>query len=309
MDRARILIVEGDRCLAADLEDRLTAMEYEVCGNVASEKEALTAAERTRPDLAVMDVGIRRIEAGVSLARILDKRFAIPVIYLTAPMDDMTIGRVKQTAPMACLAKPFSPDDLKAAIEVSLFRKTRDLIQKKSLERLEEKMIYRSRKLYAEILERKKIETRLKRAVEELENANRALAAMVDTREIEIQAIRETIRSRLEQRVLPYISALEEEVAGREPETTTIGLLKGAVMKTVPIKKYSIPPFQDSLSPRELKIVDLIKEGKSTKQISRYMNISPGTVSAYRNKIRKKLGLINTKTNLRSFLAIGRVSA
>ena len=47
---------------------------------------------------------------------------------------------------------------------------------------------------------------------------------------------------------------------------------------------------------------DLIKEGKSSKEIARIMNISLNTVHTYRNKIRKKTNTKNSKVNLRSYL-------
>jgi DNA-binding NarL/FixJ family response regulator len=52
----------------------------------------------------------------------------------------------------------------------------------------------------------------------------------------------------------------------------------------------------------EMQLVDLIKQGKLTKEIAHLLNLSKRTIDTHRQNIRKKLGLQNTDTNLRSFL-------
>jgi DNA-binding CsgD family transcriptional regulator len=61
----------------------------------------------------------------------------------------------------------------------------------------------------------------------------------------------------------------------------------------------------ESLSPRELEICSLIRNGYTSKEIAGILNISPETVRTQRKKIRKKLGLIGQKTNLISYLKKG----
>lgn len=56
------------------------------------------------------------------------------------------------------------------------------------------------------------------------------------------------------------------------------------------------------LSPTEVKIADLIRQGTRTREISEMLEMAPGSVFWYRNNIRKKLGLSHKKTNLRNYL-------
>jgi len=58
-----------------------------------------------------------------------------------------------------------------------------------------------------------------------------------------------------------------------------------------------------ALSPTDLQIALLIKEGKSTKEIADTMNLSSKTIEFHREKIRDKLGIKNKKVNLRTLLA------
>ena len=56
------------------------------------------------------------------------------------------------------------------------------------------------------------------------------------------------------------------------------------------------------LTPMEMKIVELIKQAKSTKEIAEILCLSPQTIATHRRNIRKKLGLTNKAVNLRIFL-------
>jgi len=56
------------------------------------------------------------------------------------------------------------------------------------------------------------------------------------------------------------------------------------------------------LTPTEIQIANLVKEGKTTKEISAILNLSENTIMSHRYKIRSKLGLLKKKMNLRTFL-------
>ncbi|MEE8399383.1 MAG: helix-turn-helix transcriptional regulator, partial [Desulfobacterales bacterium] len=55
-------------------------------------------------------------------------------------------------------------------------------------------------------------------------------------------------------------------------------------------------------TPAEIQIINLLREGLSTRQMANFLDLSPRTVESYRDNIRKKLGIKNTKTNLRTYL-------
>jgi DNA-binding CsgD family transcriptional regulator len=52
----------------------------------------------------------------------------------------------------------------------------------------------------------------------------------------------------------------------------------------------------------EIKVINFIKEGRTTKEMAEMLNASARTVEAHRDNIRKKLGLRNKKANLKSHL-------
>ncbi len=133
----RILIVEDEAVIAMEIEMRLTKMGYEIVGNAATGEKALALAERERPDLALMDINIVGSIDGVETAARLRTRFDIPVVFLTAYSDDATIDRATAAGPLGYLTKPFSDRDVRAAIEVALYKHATDLELKAYREQLE----------------------------------------------------------------------------------------------------------------------------------------------------------------------------
>jgi DNA-binding CsgD family transcriptional regulator len=65
-------------------------------------------------------------------------------------------------------------------------------------------------------------------------------------------------------------------------------------------QKLSSPDF--NLTQAETQIAGLVRDGKTGKQITTLLGISENTLNFHRNNIRKKLGLNNLKTGLKSFL-------
>ena len=57
-----------------------------------------------------------------------------------------------------------------------------------------------------------------------------------------------------------------------------------------------------NFTPMQLQVADLVKAGKTTKEISEVLNLSDRAIEFHRNNIRNKLGLKNKKVNLRSYL-------
>lgn len=124
----RILVVEDQRLVAADLEDTLKRLGYQVAGSVASAEAAVAKALEVLPDLALMDIRLSGDVDGIQAATEIRARLDIPVIYLTAYADEDTVSRAMRTSPFGYLIKPFNERELRAAIEIAIYKHTNDLL-------------------------------------------------------------------------------------------------------------------------------------------------------------------------------------
>jgi len=133
---ARILVVEDERITAEDLHETLTDLGYLVTATVSTGADAIAQAEENTPDLVLMDVRIDGAQDGTETARVLRERFDIPVIFLTAHADSITITRAKDAEPLGYITKPFQEAALRATIEIALHKHVGDLKSRQKQEQL-----------------------------------------------------------------------------------------------------------------------------------------------------------------------------
>jgi CheY-like chemotaxis protein len=112
----RILIVEDERLIALDLQRRLTQLGYTVVGNVAAGAQAISAASQLQPDLILIDIRLQGEMDGIEAALQIQADRLVPIIYLTADVDESTIQRAQATSPWGFLRKPFHVRDLQAIL-------------------------------------------------------------------------------------------------------------------------------------------------------------------------------------------------
>lgn len=122
MAKGNILVVEDEAIVAMEIEEKLSAIGYEVASVVATGEEAVKKAGALKPDLVLMDIRLEGQLDGIAAASEIREIYDIPIIYLTAYTDENTLERAKVTEPLGYLVKPFSREDLRVTIEVALHR-------------------------------------------------------------------------------------------------------------------------------------------------------------------------------------------
>lgn len=122
MANTQILLVEDDGLVAKDIQSMLERLGYDVSAVVAYGEEAIKKAEETRPDLVVMDIGLRGDMDGTEAAAHIREQLNIPVVYITAYGDDSTLERAEKTRPLGILIKPCGEEELHKGIELALSR-------------------------------------------------------------------------------------------------------------------------------------------------------------------------------------------
>jgi PAS domain S-box-containing protein len=127
MPKARILIVEDERIIAEDIKRALKNFGYGVSSIVVTGKEAIGKAQTERPDLAIMDIMLSGTMDGIEAAKVIRERFNIPVVFLTAYVDDNLLARATITEPFGYLLKPFEDRELCSTIEIALYKKKAEM--------------------------------------------------------------------------------------------------------------------------------------------------------------------------------------
>ncbi|WP_170065239.1 PAS domain S-box protein [Methylovulum psychrotolerans] len=157
---------------------------------------------------------------------------------------------------------------------------------------------------------RSRLESQVVHSKEELEQikaevtaVNNALEVLLKHREKDKTEAKCALVEEMESTVFPFLKQLKQENANRQQDRL-IGILEHNLQEMV--KSYGCPTDISSafrqLSPVEVQVASMVRQGLPTKLIAATLKISAGTVGIHRKHIRKKLGLDNQAVNLRSYL-------
>lgn len=116
---ARILIVEDEQIIAADLSNKLRRMGHQIVGTAIAGHEAIDIADQVRPDLVLMDVQLEDGMTGTDAARTIQERIGSKIIFLTAYPGIFLRDPARMSQPGICLGKPFSRAQLEAALSAA----------------------------------------------------------------------------------------------------------------------------------------------------------------------------------------------
>lgn len=118
----RALIVEDESLIAEELRDRLSRLGFTIIATVDSAEEGVAIATRDQPDLVLMDIRLRGKKDGVQAAKEIREHFDVPIVYVTAYSDRLTIAKIKESEYDGYILKPFHSRELQSTIEVALER-------------------------------------------------------------------------------------------------------------------------------------------------------------------------------------------
>jgi|Deesub1362B_J571_1020462.scaffolds.fasta_scaffold00002_346 PAS domain S-box-containing protein/putative nucleotidyltransferase with HDIG domain len=122
MKKTKVLLVEDEVIIARDIHHMLTNTGYDVVAVVNTASEAIKKAEELKPDVVLMDIMLEGKRAGVEAASYIYFNLNIPIIYMTAYTDQITVEQAKKSEPFGYLLKPFEERELRTTIEVALYK-------------------------------------------------------------------------------------------------------------------------------------------------------------------------------------------
>jgi PAS domain S-box-containing protein len=157
MPRARLLIAEDELIVAEDMAASLSGRGYEILGMVSTAEAAITEAERTDPDLILMDVRLKGKMDGIEASARIHERCDVPIVYVSAYAEKDILERAKLTDPYGYVLKPFGERDLNKTVEMALYKHEMD----RSIRQRSQELAGAVERLEREVARRKDVEKRL----------------------------------------------------------------------------------------------------------------------------------------------------
>ena len=304
---SKIMVVEDDAEIVMRLQQRLTEMGYDVVGIAYSGEEAVEKARHVRPDLILMDIMMPGQLDGIAAAKIVKIELNIPVIFLTAFSEDRIIENAKQAEPYGYILKPFQDREIKAAIEVALYKKEMEEKLWKAHDNLDREVKERTADLHnalkkiehreTELKQRKSILEKLNRELLEVNQALSVLARNIDKGKDELE---KKISQEIMTKIMPIIKRLQKDIHCRR-RLADLEVLAHYLNEIVSDSSLNYNIFHP-LTDHEMRVAVMIKNGMVSQNIADMLNISLHTVKTHRKNIRRKLQIQNSKINLVSFL-------
>jgi len=327
--------MDDDPAMARLLQKHLSRAGYQV--EVAPDGKAGLSRHRSELfDFLVIDYRMPGL-TGIDVLRALSADGGMPPsVILTAAGDEKTAVEAIKLGASDYILKDADGGYLelmhsviqKALQQKRLAEEKRDAEERlrkayAELEKLVEartaELVFANHALREEIAERRHAEERLKethRMLEDLvkertqdleaktvnlEELNVALKVLLRKREEDQKELEENILSNVRKFILPCIDKLKGTVSSRS-QATWLKLLESHINEIVsPFAKALSFKYAD-LTPTEIRIAEMIRQDKITKEIAEFLNISDSAIVFHRNNIRKKLGLVNQKVSLKVYL-------
>lgn len=151
-------------------------------------------------------------------------------------------------------------------------------------------------------------ESALKKRGEELEakadgieQANKALRKLLKQRDEDRDGIEEKVVANVKELVLPFVQNLKHSRLDAK-QKINVDVIENNLNSIISPFSRTLSTKYLSLTPQEIQIAVLIKEGKNNREIADVMNLSRRTIESHREHMRRKMGLKHKRANLRAHL-------
>ena len=283
----RLIIADDEVIISTQLEEFLVTKGFDIAGIATSGVQAVEMARELKPDLMLMDIVMPGELDGIAAAAKINQELKIPVIFLTAYADEEMIQRAKPIGPFGYVLKPIQEQQILAAIEIALHKKNMERKLQDAHDLLEQRVEERTQELQMKS--------------ENLEEMNTALKVLLKKREEDKFELEEKVIYNIKEMVQPFLEKLGRTRLD-DRQRTFLEILESNLDDIVSPFARKLSTRYLNLTPSEIQIANLVKQGKTTKEIAELLSLSTRTIESHRDSIRKKLGIKNQKANLRTHL-------
>lgn len=144
-------------------------------------------------------------------------------------------------------------------------------------------------------------EAELKQKNLNLEEVNTALRVLLKRKDEDKQELEKKVFTNITELIEPYLERIKKTKLDQH-QSAYFEILQSNLREITSSFSHTLNSTYQSLSPSEIKVANLVRNSKSTKEIAELLNVSTRTIEFHRDNIRKKIGIKNKKTNLRSYL-------
>ncbi len=152
-----------------------------------------------------------------------------------------------------------------------------------------------------DITKRKRAEEEVKIKTLNLEEVNAALKVLLKQRDQDKSEMEDKILSNVKKLVFPYIERLKRKKVDEETKTY-LGIIETNLQNILSPFVQKLSSIYSQFTPTEIRVANLIREGKTIKEIAGVLGVSENAINHHRQNIRNKLGITKQKTNLRTYL-------
>lgn len=295
-----VLIVDDEPSMRNLLAKTLENNGYR-CVPAADAAEARRCLLREDFELILCDIRMPG-ESGLDLIRQVRGVYPDTGVIIVTALDE---PRQAQTASdmgvFGYLIKPFGPNQLLISVANALRLRELEMRERSYRQDLEKAVRERTEALSQTNQALHRREADLVTRTRELEEANIALTVLLKKREKDKETLGEDLAANVHSAVGPFLQKLKGSRLDEEQQRN-LRLLEQSFGEIVTPFIKDLSSAYLGLTPTEIQVATLIKQGKSTKDIAEILNLSINTVMSHRYKVRRKMGLLQSKTNLRSFL-------
>lgn len=122
MAKEKIFIAEDDKSVAVDIATSLESLGYVIAGQADRGEIAIQKVEELHPDLVLMEIHLKGQTSGIEVAKHIHTIFDIPVIFISAHADTLTLQTAMIAQAYGLMVKPFEMRDLKSNITMALYK-------------------------------------------------------------------------------------------------------------------------------------------------------------------------------------------
>ena len=138
-------------------------------------------------------------------------------------------------------------------------------------------------------------------ATENLKEMNSALKILLKQRDRDKNEIEEKVLTNVKELISPYLEKLHKSPLN-DSQSNLLTIIESNIDEIVSPFLHRLSSKYSDLTPREIQVAGLVKDGKTTKEIAELLTAGVDAIKFHRSNLRLKLGLTNKKANLRSYL-------